>query len=84
MMRRYTLPEARLILSHVYCVHHLPDSDGWLYQWSVGAGEGVCCRCPCRELGDLRLYFASEREAAEWLEKENAAVDAHNAAQVAG
>ncbi len=81
-MRRYTLAEARLILSHVYCVGHVPDSDGWDYPWSVGAGEALCCRCSCREPADLRLYVASEREAAEWLAKENAFVDAYNATAV--
>ena len=78
-MRRYTLAEARLILSHVYCVGCLPDSDGWVYPWSIGAGECLCSRCPCRLPADLRLHVASEREAAEWLEKENAAIDAFNA-----
>lgn len=79
-MRRYTLAEARLILSHVYCVGHLPESDGFVYSWSVGAGEALCSRCSCREAADLRLYVASEREASEWLAVENAAVDAFNAA----
>ena len=64
---RPTLAEARYILSHVYCVHCLPKSDGWVYPWSVGAGEALCARCPCREPADLRLYVASEREAQEWL-----------------
>ena len=76
-MRRYTLAEVRLILSHVYCVHHVPDSDGWDYPWAPGAGEALCCRCSCREPQDLRLYVASEREAAEWMRIENAAIDAH-------
>ena len=73
-MRPYTLSEARYILSHVYCVHHVPESDGWVYQWSVGAGEALCCRCSCRERIDLRLYVASEREASAWLEVENASL----------
>ena len=70
---RLSLAEARLILSHVYCVGHLPDGDGWTYQWAPGAGEGLCCRCSCREPADLRLYVASKREATEWLTKEQAA-----------
>jgi hypothetical protein len=78
-VRRYTLAEARLVLSHVYCVGHVPESDGWVYRWSVGAGEALCCRCSCREPVDLRLYVASAREAAAWLEKENAFVDGYNA-----
>lgn len=77
-MRHYTLPEARLILSHVFCVRHVPESDGFVYAWSVGAGEALCCRCSCREPADLRLYVASEREASEWLVRENAAIDGHN------
>lgn len=77
-MRRYTLREARLILSHVYCVHHLPDSDGLVYQWAVGVGEALCSRCSCRNSSDLRLYVASEREASAWLEVENAAIDAYD------
>lgn len=75
-VRRYTLAEARYILSGVYCVHHLPDSDGWVYRWSHGAGEPLCRRCRCRVVADLRLHVASEREAAAWLEAENAAIDA--------
>lgn len=78
-MRRYTLAEARYILSHVYCVSCLPDSDGWVYPWGYGFGEPICCRCPCRNVPDLRLYVASVREATEWLEKENTFVDAYNA-----
>ena len=78
-MRRYTLAEARHILSGVCCVSHLPESDGWVYRWGHGFGEPICRRCDCREVADLRLYVASEREAAEWLVKENAAVDAYNA-----
>lgn len=38
-MSAYTLAHARLILSHVYCVGHLPTGDGWVYPWSHGAGE---------------------------------------------
>lgn len=75
-MRRYTLAEARYILSGVYCVHHLPDSDGWVYRWGYGAGEPLCRRCRCCSVADLRLYVASEREAAVWLLTENAAIDA--------
>ena len=82
-MRRYTLAEARLILSHVYCVGCLPESDGWVYPWSQGSGEALCSRCPCWVAADLRLYVASEREAGVWLAKENAAVDAYNAEQEA-
>lgn len=70
--RPWTLAEARYILSHVYCVHCLPEDDGWIYPWSIGAGEALCCRCPCREPANLRLYVATERKAREWLEKENA------------
>lgn len=82
-MRRYTLAEARYVLSGVYCVSHLPESDGWVYQWGQGFKEPLCQRCPCREPADLRLYVASEREAAEWLELENAAIDAYNAERMA-
>lgn len=78
-MRHYTLAEARFILSHVYCVGHLPESDGWVYRWGPGFGEPICRCCPCRDVPDLRLYVASVREAQEWLEKENAFVDACNA-----
>lgn len=79
---RYTLPEARLILTHVYCVGHLPDGDGWVYPWSLSiAGEPLCCRCACDEPRDLRLYVASTAEAAAWLERENAAIDAYNATE---
>ncbi len=78
-MRHYTMREARFILSHVFCVHHLPEGDGFVYPWSAGAGESLCSRCSCHEPADLRLYVASEREAAEWLAVENAAIDAFNA-----
>lgn len=78
-MRRYTLAEARYILSGVYCALHLPESDGWVYRWGQGFGEPLCRCCSCREPVDLRLYVASEREAAAWLETENAAIDAYNA-----
>jgi len=74
-MRPYTLAESRLILSHVYCVHHLPDSDGLVYRWSVGAGEPLCSRCACSDVADLRLYVASEREAAKWMARENATIE---------
>ena len=70
--QRYTLAEARFILSHVYCVLCLPESDGWVYRWVPGAGEALCSRCTCREPSDLRLYVASEREARAWLERESA------------
>lgn len=73
-MRPYTTAQARFILSHVYCVHHVPESDGFVYQWAQGAGEALCCRCTCREKADLRLYVASEREASEWASKENEAL----------
>ena len=82
-MRHYTLREARFILSHVFCVHHLPDSDGAVYAWAPGAGEPLCVRCSCAAPADLRLYVASEREAAEWLAEENAAIDAHDAREQA-
>jgi hypothetical protein len=82
-MNHYTLRDARFILSHVYCVHHVPESDGFTYAWAPGAGEPLCCRCTCRNTLDLRLYVASEREAKEWLEKENAAIDAYNAGRAA-
>ena len=73
-MRPYTLEEARWILSHVYCVACLPDDDGLVYRWTRGVAEAECCRCPCREPADLRLYIASERRARVWLERENASV----------
>lgn len=73
-MSAYTLAQARFILSHVYCVGHLPTGDGWVYPWSHGAGEALCARCSCREPEDLRLYVASVAEASAWLERENAAV----------
>lgn len=82
-LQRYTLAEARFILSHVYCVLCLPGDDGWVYPWAPGAGEALCCRCDCRETADLRLYVATEARAAAWLVLENAAVDAHNATQEA-
>ena len=81
-MRRYTLAEARFVLSHVYCVGHVPEGEGWVYPWSVGAGESLCCRCSCRKPADLRLYVASVAEAIEWLERENAFVDAYRAERV--
>ena len=71
MIRRYTLAEARFILSHVYCVHCLPDDDGWVYPYASWNGEALCCRCPERFIPDLRLYIATERKAREWLEREN-------------
>lgn len=74
-MKPYTLAQARLILSHVYCVHCLPEGGGWVYPWAVGAGEALCSRCPCRVPEDLRLYVASNEEAAAWLAKENAAIE---------
>ena len=73
-MRPCTLAEARYILSHVYCVHHLPQDDGWIYRWAPGAGEPLCCRCDCREPADLRLYVATETKAAAWLQRESAAI----------
>lgn len=78
-MRRYTIAEAHVILSHVFCVHHLPSGDGFIYRWAPGAGEPLCSRCPCRNTADLRLYVPSRLEALAWLEKENAAIDAFNA-----
>ena len=66
----FSLAEARFILSHVYCVLCLPQSDGWVYQWGRGFGEPRCCRCTCDQPADLRLYVASEREAREWLARE--------------
>ena len=75
-MRHYTLAEARFILSHVYCVLCQPDSDGWVYRWAPGAGEPVCSRCQCRDVCDLLLYVASEREAQEWLWREESALRA--------
>lgn len=71
-VRPYTLNEALFILSHVYCVHCLPDDDGWIYPWMPGAGAAECSRCPCTERQDLRLHVATERKALDWLEKENA------------
>jgi hypothetical protein len=73
-MRPYTLAEARFILSHVYCVHHVPNDDGWVYEWAPGAGETLCSRCTCREPRDLRLHVVSEKTAATWLVTENAAI----------
>lgn len=81
-MRHYTLAEARFVLSHVFCVHCLPSGDGFVYPWAPGAGEALCSRCPSRVTADLRLYVASEREASEWLVRENAAIDAFNASRV--
>ena len=77
VVRLYTLAEARLILSHVYCVAHVPDDGGAVYQWAPGAGEALCAKCSCREPADLRLYVASEEKAKTWLEKESAAVAAY-------
>lgn len=77
---RYTLAQARWILSHVYCVHHVPaDSDaGFARDWIPGMAEAECCRCGCTLGADLRIWIASEKAAAAWLEKENAAIDAAN------
>ena len=75
-MRPYTLAEARYILSHVYCVHHVPQDDGWVYPWSFGAGEALCSRCPCGTPADLRLHVVSEKTAADWLAVENLAIAA--------
>jgi hypothetical protein len=77
----YTLAEARFILSHVYCVHHVPEGDGWTYQWGQGFGEGICCRCDCRDPADLRLHVASEATAAAWLAKENAFIQLMNSSK---
>lgn len=73
MVRPYTIPEARFILSHVYCALCLPQDDGWTYQWAPGAGTPECCRCACTDTRDLRLYVATERKAREWIANETAA-----------
>lgn len=65
-----SLAEARFILSHVYCVHCLPDGGGWSYQWALGFGEPMCCRCPCKTVADLRLYVASITEAKAYIQRE--------------
>lgn len=66
-MRPLTIGEARFVLSHVFCVHCLPDKGGWSYQWAPGFGEALCSRCPCREPADLRLYVASVAEAEAYI-----------------
>lgn len=84
-MRRYTLHEARWILSHVYCVHHVPEDGeaGFFTVWVRGMAESECVKCHDRPAAaDLRIWVASEKAAAAWLEKENAAVDAYNAANM--
>lgn len=73
--RRYTLAEARFILSHVYCVDHVPEHDGIVHRWFRGVAESECCRCSCTNPADLRIYIASPRRAQEWLDAENAALD---------
>jgi hypothetical protein len=73
-LHQYTLAEARYILSHVYCVHCLPDDDGWIYPWRPGAGPAECSRCPCTERQDLRLYVATEQKAKAWMDNENSSL----------
>lgn len=78
-MRTYTLPESRWILSHVYCVHHVPEdgSEGFSRPWIPGMAEHECCKCGDRCGADLRIWIASESAARAWLTLENAAIEAY-------
>lgn len=79
-MRRYTLAEARFILTHVFCVGCLPaEGSGMLYRYDRMFGEARCTLCPCAEPADLRLYVPTNATAEAWLVTENACVDAFNA-----
>lgn len=73
--RPYTLAEARWILSHTYCVFHVPEDGeaGFSRPWFPGLGNAECCRCNGALVEDLRVWIASEKAAAEWLAVENAA-----------
>jgi hypothetical protein len=77
-MRPYTLAEARWILSHVYCVHHVPEDGaaGFSVAWIPGMAEHECSQCGDRCGADLRIWIASEAAARAWLAVENAAVTA--------
>ncbi len=81
LQRLWTLAEARYILSHVFCVLCVPEDStaGFSRPWFAGVGLAECCRCPCTETADLRLWIASVSAAKEWLVTENAAIEAHNA-----
>jgi hypothetical protein len=81
-LRRYTLAEARYILSGVYCVLCLPEDgeDGFAsVRWFPGCGTPECAKCGDGCVPDLRIWIASEKAAARWLARENAAIDAYNA-----
>jgi hypothetical protein len=82
--RPYTLPEARYILSHVYCCLCVPEDgeDGFSSQWFPGIGLAECCRCVSHVVPDLRIWVASEKAAARWLAKETAAIEAYNAGKL--
>ncbi len=83
--RPWTLPEARYILSHVFCVLCVPEDgeDGFSRPWFAGVGLAECCRCPCILTADLRLWIASESAARRWLAVENAAIKKWNAKRAA-
>ena len=82
MIKLLTLPEARYCLTHVFCVHCLPEG-GLTYPYDRAFGEALCCRCPCDEPRDLRLRIATLSEAQAWLDKTNAAIQAHNEGRTA-
>lgn len=71
---RYTLAQARYILSHVYCVLCVPeDSDaGYSRPWFPGLCLGECIKCVSHCGPDLRVWIASEAAAKAWLVAENA------------
>ena len=83
MLAHHTTAEARYILSHVYCVNHVPDDDGGVYEWRPGAGNRECCRCRCTFIPDLRLHLVSVRAAEEWCAVFNAFANKENSKSTA-
>jgi len=81
-MKRYTLSQARYILSHIYCVLCAPEDGpkGFASVYVPGLAECECCRCGSACGADLRTWIPSVAAASEWLAKENAAIDAFNLA----